>query len=550
MVSRNLAFVVGCAVAQSSGALGWEPPTQYSVSVLLELPYIDLVEPILVYYDEDLKLERLDYWHGADTYVFNLTAGENSTSHQIVPTSSDGVKSEATCFSMTGAAPLSSVFPDVSKFSRVEGTKEVRGVEVDVLELIQPEFDPASGLIGNYSFYVRHDDGATPVSFEFVGHNTVTGGHVDEWNFVYSEFLPGPQKAALFEAPWAKMTCSELETDDDDGPTAARSHALGHQPLEDLAMLHATGAPRRVAAFRAYADRYGKTHGDDAHERFALFHGARRYVNAMNRRHLSYALETNHLADWTPSEKARLRGRKHTPAGSSNRATKAHGAPADVGAVGDVDWRDEGAVTKVKDQGSCGSCWSYGTTGAIEGQHFLKHGKLVELSQQNLMDCSWKEGNNACDGGLDSNAYDWMLDVNGGKVAEANSYGSYKNADGYCHSATAGAAIAGYVNVTDGLAGFNDALANVGPLSISIDATPNSFYYYKSGFYYADECKSGLDDLDHTVLAVGTVVHGGQKYTIVKNSWSTHWGDEGYVYISQKNNCCGVATDATYPLIV
>ena len=73
-------------------ALGWEPPTQYSVSVLLELPYIDLVEPILVYYDEDLKLERLDYWHGADTYVFNLTAGENSTSHQIVPTSLDGVK--------------------------------------------------------------------------------------------------------------------------------------------------------------------------------------------------------------------------------------------------------------------------------------------------------------------------------------------------------------------------------------------------------------------------------------------------------------------------
>ncbi|KAH8052929.1 transferase [Aureococcus anophagefferens] len=361
----------------AAAAADWAAPKQYSVSVLLELPYIDLVEPIEVYYDEAQELQRMDYWHGADTYVFNATAGENSTSHQIVPTSKDGATSAATCFSMTGEAPLASVFPSLAKFTKADGTKQIRGVEVDAFELVQPEFDPASGMIGNYSFYVRHDDGATPVSFEFLGHNTITGGHVDEWAFVYSAYAPGPQKAELFTVPWAKMTCAELETDDDDGPT----------------------------------------------------------------------------------------------------------------------------------------------------------------------------GNNACDGGLDSNAYDWMLEVNGGKVAAAEPYGGYKNADGACHAADGfHAKITGYVNVT-GLPAFNDALANVGPLSISIDATPEDFYYYKSGFYYSDDCKGGVDDLDHTVLAVGVKVHGDQRYTIVKNSWSTHWGDGGYVCISQKNNCCGVATAATYPLI-
>ena len=98
------------------------------------------------------------------------------------------------------------------------------------------------------------------------------------------------------------------------------------------------------------------------------------------------------------------------------------------------------------------------------------------------------------------------------------------------------------------MSGLNDALANVGPISVSIDATPDDFYFYQGGLYYNKECKSGMDDLDHTVLAVGytTDEATGTVYSIVKNSWSEHWGDEGYVYISQEDNCCGVATQPTY----
>ena len=103
------------------------------------------------------------------------------------------------------------------------------------------------------------------------------------------------------------------------------------------------------------------------------------------------------------------------------------------------------------------------------------------------------------------------------------------------------------MNITDGLPGLNDALQGVGPISVSIDATPDDFYFYMGGLYYSEECHSGMDDLDHTVLAVGYVTEAdGQVYTIIKNSWSDHWGDEGFVFISQKDNCCGVATQPAY----
>lgn len=164
------------------------------------------------------------------------------------------------------------------------------------------------------------------------------------------------------------------------------------------------------------------------------------------------------------------------------------------------------------------------------------------------MDCSWTEGNRGCDGGFDFQCYHWIL-KNGG-IQTTNSYGNYENVDGFCHYNSVHAAVRmkSFVNVT-GMDQLNHALATIGPLSISIDATQPSFYFYGGGYYNDLNCKSSIDDLDHSVLAVGYLTHGSQKYTIVKNSWSTHWGTNGYIFISQKENICGVATAATYPLI-
>jgi hypothetical protein len=154
----------------------------------------------------------------------------------------------------------------------------------------------------------------------------------------------------------------------------------------------------------------------------------------------------------------------------------------------------------------------------------------------------------ACDGGFDYQAYEWIIEAGG--IEATSTYGTYRNAPGYCHfnRSNAVAEMTGFVNVT-GIDALNDALVTIGPLSVSIDATLPSFYFYGGGYYDDVQCKSDVDSLDHSVLAVGITQHNGVTYTIVKNSWSTHWGEDGYVKISQKDNLCGVATAATYPLI-
>jgi len=212
-----------------------------------------------------------------------------------------------------------------------------------------------------------------------------------------------------------------------------------------------------------------------------------------------------------------------------------------------IDWRLYGAVTPVKDQSVCGSCWSFGTVGSLEGAYFLKTGQLVRLSQQALVDCSWGYGNNGCDGGEDFRSYQWVMKHGG--IPSEDSYGPYLGIDGYCHvqNVTATAKITGYVNVTSG---DEDALKLAifkhGPISVAIDASHRSFSFYANGVYYEPKCKNGEDGLDHAVLAVGYGVLNGKPYWLVKNSWSTYWGNDGYVLMAQRDNNCGVATMPTY----
>ena len=129
----------------------------------------------------------------------------------------------------------------------------------------------------------------------------------------------------------------------------------------------------------------------------------------------------------------------------------------------------------------------------------------------------WDYGNNACDGGLDYQAYEWIM-ANGGLETTAT-YGSYRNAPDYCHfnASNAIGRMKGFVNVTS-VEALNDALATIGPLSVSIDAALPSFYFYGGGFYDNTECKSDVDSLDHSVLAVGVTTHNGQKFTIVSRA--------------------------------
>jgi len=210
-----------------------------------------------------------------------------------------------------------------------------------------------------------------------------------------------------------------------------------------------------------------------------------------------------------------------------------------------VNWAASGAVTPPKDQGQCGSCWAFSTTGSVEALNFIYTRNLISLSEQNLMDCSTGYGNNGCNGGWMDSAFKYIIANNGIDREDAYRYEAKNGPCRFNPSAT-GASIKGYSDVQAGSEGGLVNAINKQPVSIAIDAGHTSFQLYRSGIYYEPACSSS--NLDHGVLAIGYGSENGD-YFIVKNSWGTGWGMNGYLWMSRnRGNNCGVATAASVPL--
>ncbi|KAH9282311.1 Cathepsin L [Echinococcus granulosus] len=213
-----------------------------------------------------------------------------------------------------------------------------------------------------------------------------------------------------------------------------------------------------------------------------------------------------------------------------------------------IDWRKKGLVTSIKDQGDCGSCWAFSATGALEGQLKRKKGKLISVSEQQLVDCSTDMGNEGCNGGYVNDAFRyWMR--NG---AESESDYPYTAMDGKCkfNSSKVVTKVSKFVKVPKKREDqLKLSVAQVGPVSVAIDAASSGFMLYKKGIYQDNTCSE--DYLDHAVLVVGyDADKTRQKYWIVKNSWGEDWGQRGYIWMARdKGNMCGIATMASYPLI-
>ena len=205
------------------------------------------------------------------------------------------------------------------------------------------------------------------------------------------------------------------------------------------------------------------------------------------------------------------------------------------------------AVTPIKNQGQCGSCWAFSTTGSLEGAYFLKTGELKSFSEQQLVDCDTKQ-DQGCNGGLMDNAFDFIK-TNKGLCTE-ESY-PYKGVDGTCNKKCkddSKATVKTHTDVAANAKALMSAIAKQ-PVSIAIEADQSSFQFYKSGVFNNAGCGT---QLDHGVLAVGYGTLNGTDYWKVKNSWGATWGLNGYILLAKGTtakpiNMCGISQSASYP---
>lgn len=314
--------------------------------------------------------------------------------------------------------------------------------------------------------------------------------------------------------------------------------------------------------FNGFKKTHGKVYVGTEHDlRFQIFQKNLDIIEKHNSEYTlgmhTYRLGINQFADHTFSEfKAKYLGtRVSYKQNTTQSLTTFKSLPPGITLPNEIDWRKHHVVTPVKNQEQCGSCWAFSTTGSLEGAHARLTGKLVSLSEQQLVDCSATYGNNGCNGGLMDNAFEYIL-KNGGLDTE-ESYPYHADQE-RCHFSTKniGSLCSGFIDIPQGdEKSLKEAVATAGPVSIAIDVTEDKFMLYKDGVFVDDECGNEPNTLNHGVLIVGygseTVFgHKHKDYWIVKNSWSTQWGEDGYIRMARnKNNMCGVATSASYPLV-
>nr|AAM96000.1 cathepsin L precursor [Metapenaeus ensis] len=322
--------------------------------------------------------------------------------------------------------------------------------------------------------------------------------------------------------------------------------------MKALSVLACVVAVAVASPWQDFKVQYGRHYGTAREDlyRQSVFEQNQQFIEDHNAKfengEVTFTLKMNQFGDMTSEEfAATMNGFLNVPTRHPVAILEAD----DETLPKHVDWRTKGAVTPVKDQKQCGSCWAFSTTGSLEGQHFLKDGKLVSLSEQNLVDCSGKFGNMGCCGGLMDQAFKYIKENKG--IDTEESY-PYEAQDGKCRfdSSNVGATDTGFVDIAHGEENsLMKAVANIGPISVAIDASHPSFQFYHQGVYYEKECSSTM--LDHGVLAIGYgETDDGKEYWLVKNSWNTSWGDKGFIQMSRnKKNNCGIASQASYPLV-
>ncbi|XP_061820404.2 pro-cathepsin H isoform X1 [Nerophis lumbriciformis] len=300
--------------------------------------------------------------------------------------------------------------------------------------------------------------------------------------------------------------------------------------------------------FKRWMSHHNKVYNSKEYfHRLRIFIENKKMVDVHNAESHTYTMGLNQFSDMTFEEFKNfflLQEPQNCSATKGNHVSRSGPYPKVV------DWRAKGNfVTPVKNQGHCGSCWTFSTTGCLESVNAIATGKLISLSEQQLIDCAQNFNNQGCMGGLPSQAFEYIKYNNGLMTEEDYPYKGY---DDTCHfhPPLAAAFVHEVVNISSyDEDAMLDAVARLNPVTFGFEVTAD-FMHYKDGVYTSTLCKNTADKVNHAVLAVGYGVDDNNTtpYWIVKNSWGVAWGVDGYFMIEREKNMCGLAACASYPI--
>jgi C1A family cysteine protease len=316
----------------------------------------------------------------------------------------------------------------------------------------------------------------------------------------------------------------------------------GAKSVEDVDDLH--------FRFQKFIVRYNKTYLSNSEytQRFKIYCRNIAFIAAHNEQESTWTMAENEFADlsWNEFRSTRL------GFGVPNRHPKKNAvSSSDLSQVttcpDTVDWCKKNAVTPIKNQGQCGSCWAFSTTGSIEGAFAIKTGTLKSFSEQELVDCSQPEGNMGCNGGLMDYGFEYA-EEEGLCLEDDYSYEAFQDT---CRksSCSKNVQVKNFVDVKPCEVALKHAVAGQ-PVSVAIEADQPGFQFYSSGVFTA-ECGTALD---HGVLVVGYGTLDNTLYWKVKNSWGASWGMNGYIFMErtetkESTGKCGIAMQPSYPIV-
>lgn len=535
-------------------------PDSYIVEFVVTMPQMYLMQPqrfsipTKAWYDGPKGMSRVEMFSGVDTV---LTV--DSVEYDIHPR----IQQEK-CYKADQHATAKPVLPDISDWV-FAGDLTLDGVPSHLWRTQSKDGD----LISTYTFYTSLQ--GAPLRLHMFGRNVIEDSHYDEYIYEFKSFqvkasgshgevflLPNLCSAPLVVegqgARWLSMQVDAVLP-------GARAGAL---PSSDSAL---------AAAYAHWSLQHGRPasalDSQVLSQRLERFRQNAEMVAAHNADpSKTYTMHLGRFADWTREEYLgvllpdALRREKSLPSLRQQRREEAvKKVPHALDPIGTfkrqmrnenlpkkVDWRGTLVDTGIKDQGFCGSCWSFAATGAMEAAWYLATGESLSFSQQQIVDCSYDYGVDGCDGGDASAAINYVAQ-NGG-IALGEAY-NYIGADDFCKASNFSRVgqFAGYLKVKarDEQA-LMEAVYTMGPVAVALDASLDGFGFYKEGVYSDPSCSNY--DLDHAVLLVGYgTTEDGVDYWLIKNSWGKLFGEDGYIKIVRGSNDCGISTDTAIAVV-